>query len=80
MFFLHLGTRRVWVAGCTPQSRAAWVAQQTRNFSMVAEDWELPCRYLVHDGDTNFAALEGVLKSDALRHLKTSPHAPRCNA
>jgi len=30
LFFLHLGTRRVWLAGCTPQPRAAWMAQQGR--------------------------------------------------
>ena len=80
LFFLHLGTRRVWLAGCTPQPQAAWVAQQARNFSMVVEDWKLPCRYLIHDGDTSFAALDGILKSDALHILKTPPHSPLCNA
>jgi putative transposase len=80
LFFLHLGTRRVWLAGCTPQPQAAWVAQQARNFSIVAEDWKRPCRYLIHDGDTRFAALDGVLKSDVLHILKTPPHSPLCNA
>jgi len=80
LFFLHLGTRRVWLAGCTPQPRAAWMAQQARNFSMVVADWELPCRYLVHDRDTSFMAMDGVLEADALRILKTPPHSPMCNA
>lgn len=80
LFFLHLGTRRVWMAGCTPQPRAAWMAQQARNFSMVVADWKLPCRYLVHDRDTSFMALDGVLKTDELRILKTPPQSPRCNA
>ena len=30
--------------------------------------------------DTSFAALDGVLKSDALHILKTPPHSPLCNA
>jgi hypothetical protein len=47
---------------------------------MVVEDWALPCRYLVHDRDTSFLALDGVLKSNDLRILKTPPHAPLCNA
>lgn len=47
---------------------------------MVAADWELPCRYLVHDRDTSFIALDGVLKTDAHRLLKTLPHSPQCNA
>ena len=80
LFFLHLASRRVWMAGCTPQPRAGWMAQQARNFSMVVADWELPCRYLVHDRDTSFLALDGVLKTDALRILRTPPHSPRCNA
>lgn len=80
LFFIHLGGRRVWLAGCTPGPDRAWVAQQARNFSMVAEDWNLPCQYLIHDGDASFAALDGVLKADSLRILKTPPHAPLCNA
>ena len=80
LFFIHLGSRRVWLAGCTPQPHAAWVAQQARNFSMVVEDWKPRCRFLVHDGDASFAALDGVLKTGALRILKTPPHSHLCNA
>jgi putative transposase len=56
------------------------MAQQGRNFSMVAEDWKLPCRYLVHDRDNSFGALDHLLKADRLIILKTPPHAPLCNA
>jgi hypothetical protein len=56
------------------------MAQQARNFSMVVEDWNLPCRYLIHDRDSSFAALDGVLKTDLLAILKTPPHSPLCNA
>jgi hypothetical protein len=80
LFFLHLDSRRVWIAGCTPQPYGTWMTQQARNFSMVVEDWVLPCRYLIHDRDTSFLALDGVLKSNDLRILKTPPHAPLCNA
>jgi hypothetical protein len=61
----------MWIAGGTPQPQNAWMAQQGRSFSMVVEDWNLPCRFLVHDRDTSFAALDGVLKTDQLRVLKT---------
>ena len=47
---------------------------------MVVEDWNLPCRYLVHDRDCSFAALDPVLKTDRLTILKTPPRAPMCNA
>jgi putative transposase len=80
LIFLHLGSRRVWMAGCTPQPQAPWVAQQARNFSMVVADWGLQCRYLIHDRDTSFAALDRALNTDELRILRTPPRAPLCNA
>jgi transposase InsO family protein len=80
LFFIHLGSRRVWIAGGTPQPQSVWMAQQGRNFSMVAEDWKLPCRFLVHDRDNSFGALDHLLTTDRLIILKTPPHAPLCNA
>lgn len=47
---------------------------------MVVEDWKLPCRYLVHDRATSFAAMDAVLKTHELDILKTPPHSPLCNA
>ena len=47
---------------------------------MVVEDWRLSCRFLVHDRDPSFAALDGVLKTNELHILKTPPHTPLCNA
>jgi putative transposase len=39
LFFIHLGTRRVHLAGCTPQPEARWMQPQARNFALViAED------------------------------------------
>ena len=34
LFFIHVGSRRVYYAGCTERPKAAWVEQHTRNFSM----------------------------------------------
>ena len=34
LFFIHLKTRRVYIAGCTPNPNSAWTSQQARNFSM----------------------------------------------
>jgi transposase len=80
LFFIHLGSRRVLIAGGTPQPQSAWMAQQGRDFSMVVENWKLPCRYLIHDRDCSFTALDHVLKTDRLTILKTPPHAPLCNS
>src|SRR5258708_34289405 len=75
---LCISSNPAW-AICRLASAAAFV-QHARNFSIVVEDWKRPCRYLIHDGDTSFAALDGVLKSDALHILKTPPYSPLRNA
>ena len=80
LFFIHLGTRRVQVAGCTPEPKAAWMAQHARNFCMALEDNSLPCRYLIHDGDTSFLAFDPIAQSQGIKILKTPPHSPLCNA
>jgi hypothetical protein len=73
LFFLHLGSRRVWIAGGTPQPHGGWMAQQARNFAIVMEDWNLSCRYLVHDRDTRFADLDRVLQSVTGRIKRDHP-------
>ena len=80
LLFIHLGTRRVQVAGCTPEPKAEWIAQHARNFCMALEDHGLPCRYLIHDGDTSFLAFDPIAQSQGIKILKTPPHSPLCNA
>ncbi len=79
LFFIHLATRRVYFAGCSPAPQAGWVSQQARNFSMFVAESEAPCRFLIHDHDASFLALDQVLKSE-FEMIKTPVHAPQCNA
>lgn len=80
LFFIHLGTRRVWVAGCTPHPNAAWMTQQARNFCMVVDDSDEKCRCLIHDRDTVFLPFDGILRTETMRIVKTPPRTPLCNA
>jgi putative transposase len=80
LFFIHLGTRRVWVAGCTPHPDAAWMRQQARNFSIVIHESERACRYLIHDNDTVFRPFDAVAKAAEIKIVKTPPWTPLCNA
>jgi hypothetical protein len=56
LFFIHLESRRVSLAGITPYPGQEWMEQQARNATM--EEWGFlrGCRYLLHDGDTKFCA------------------------
>ena len=81
LFFIHLGTRRIHFAGCTPNPNYAWVSQQTRNFSMKLSDIpDICCKYIIHDRDTCFYALDPVLETENVKIIKIPLHTPQCNA
>lgn len=80
LFYIHLGTRRVRVAGCTPHPDAAWTTQQARNFFMMLDDSPELCRYLIHDRDSCFLPFDSVIASEKIRIIKTPPRTPKCNA
>jgi transposase len=56
LFFIHLETRQVHIAGMTPHPNERWMKQIARNLTM--EEWGLlqPGHYLMHDRDTKFCA------------------------
>jgi len=80
LFFIHLRTRQVYFAGCTPQPESRWMQQQARNFSLVVAEAGCPCAYLIHDRDGAFCPLDAVLNSAGVQIIKTPPQAPMCNA
>ena len=55
LFFIHLSSRKVHVAGVTPHPNETWMVQVARNVSM--EEWGFlsPGQYLIHDRDGNTA-------------------------
>jgi putative transposase len=54
LFFIELGSRRVYLAGCTPTPTAAWVAQQARQLTWTLADRPEPFRFLIRDRDQKF--------------------------
>jgi len=79
LFFLHLGTRRVHIAGCTPHPKAQWTAHQARNFLMILDDIPEKCRYFIHDRDNSYLPIDRVLKSEEIEVVKIPPQSPNCN-
>jgi len=64
LFFIHLGSRRVEVAGVTPHPNERWMKQIARNVTM--DEWGFlgNCRYLIHDRDTKFTdSFRAIVKS-----------------
>src|SRR5207302_5683307 len=52
LFFIHLSSRQVHIAGVTPHPNETWMTQVARDATM--EEWVLlsPGHYLIHDRDT----------------------------
>jgi transposase InsO family protein len=80
LFFIELGSRRVHLAGCTPNPSAQWVTQQARQLT-----WTLPglpgsFRFLIRDRDQKFTdGFDLVFRSEGLEILRTPFRAPQAN-
>jgi len=81
LFFIHLESRRVEIAGITPHPNEAWMMQIARNVTM--EEWGFleNCRYLIHDRDTKFTeSFRALIKSGDVEPLKLPARSPNLNA
>jgi putative transposase len=65
LFFIHLGSRKIHVAGVTPHPNAAWMAQIARNITMEAWGCLSPGQYLIHDRDGKYCPAFQQILDDA---------------
>jgi hypothetical protein len=56
LFFIHLASRKVQVAGVTPHPDEPWMKQVARNITMGEWGFLSPGQYLIHDRDPKFCA------------------------
>src|SRR5207248_220776 len=80
LFFLHLGSRKVQVAGITPHPNEAWMIQVARNVTM--EEWGFlsPGQYLIHDRDTKFCpAFQQLIDDAGVERVVLPPRSPNLN-
>jgi transposase InsO family protein len=81
LFFIHLESRRVEVAGVTPHPHEAWMKQIARNVTMDQWGFLGNCRYLIHDRDTKFTdSFRVIIKSGQVKPLKLPARSPNLNA
>ena len=79
LFFVHLETRKVTVAGVTRHPNEEWMVQMARNAVDVIDGPLLPVRFVVHDRDAKFCAPFRSVSQCALlqRHRTDSTTAPQ---
>lgn len=78
LFFIHLETRQVHLAGVTPSPNAVWMKQSARNVTM--EEWGClePRQYLIHDRDTKFcAAFTQIIADAGVTRVPLPPRSPQ---
>ena len=81
LFFIHLESRRVEVAGITPHPNEAWMKQIARNVTMDEWGFLESRRYLIHDRDAKFTdSFRVIIKSGDARPLKLPARSPNLNA
>src|SRR5215472_15101313 len=81
LFFIHLGSRQVHVAGVTPHPNEAWMVQVARNVTMEAWGFLSPSQYLIHDRDTKFcAAFQHIIENAGVERVVLPPRSPNLNA
>jgi len=81
LFFLHLETRRVTLAGITRDPAETWMAQVARNVVDAPASAVCRCHYLLHDRDAKFCVgFEDVFASEGIRCLKLPPRSSNLNA
>jgi len=81
LFFIEVGTRRVYLSGVTANPVGEWATQRARNLSLVLSKRSHAFGFLIRDRDTKFtASFDEVFFSDGTRVIKTPVRSPRANA
>jgi putative transposase len=81
LFFLHLESRRVIVAGITRHPDQEWMEQIGRSATQDAWGYLYPSRYVLHDRDTKFcASFRSALASGGVKTIPLSARSPNLNA
>ena len=81
LFFIHLESREVNIAGITVHPNEPWMRQMARNATMEACGDIRACRYLLHDRDTKYTlSFRTIIMSGGVKPLALPAHSPNLNA
>jgi putative transposase len=81
LFFIHLESRRVSLAGITRHPDEAWMQQMARNATDESWGYLERRRYALHDRDTKFcAAFRATLASGGIKPIRLPARSPNLNA
>ena len=81
LFFIHLESRRVAIAGITVHPEEPWMTQIARNVTMEGCGILRDCCYLLHDRDTKYTrSFRAIIASGQVEPLALPARSPNLNA
>ena len=81
LFFIHLESRRVDIAGITVHPDEPWMKQMARKLTMEGYGALRDCRYLLHDRDTKYTqSFRAIIASGRVEPLVLPARSPNLNA
>jgi len=81
LFFIHLESRRVNIAGITVHPDERWMQQIARNVTMEGCGALRDCRYLLHDRDGKYIqSFRAIIASGRVEPLVLPARSPNLNA
>jgi len=81
LFFIHLASRKVEVAGITLHPNEQWMQQMARNVTMEGWGFLGNCRYLLHDRDSKYTeSFRAIIKASGVEPVALPPRSPNLNA
>jgi putative transposase len=80
LFFIHLESRRICLAGVTRHPNQEWMEQMARNVTMEDSGFLINHRYLLHDRDSKYCSSFGqVIEAGSVKTLALPPRSPNLN-
>ena len=81
LFFIHLESRRICLAGVTCHPDQEWMEQMARNVTMEDSGFLINRRYLVHDRDSKYcSSFRQVIEAGSVKTLALPARSPNLNA
>jgi hypothetical protein len=81
LFFIHLNSRQVCLAGMTPHPNEEWMKQMARNVTLETWGFLENCKYLLHDRDDKFCpSFDEIIDSGSVTAIRLPARSPNLNS
>ena len=81
LFVMHVATRRVEFAGCTPNPDEPWMKQIARTLTDCDEGFLTGKRYVIMDRDSKYTEeFRSILDQGGVKPVRLPPHSPDLNS